>query len=76
MSKILLPYYYEYFSDPWKHVPEMLKPFTNLNDYVSKKKAKPVLSGKELQELVECPCVEFFIKIVILRVSRRIVFNC
>lgn len=68
--------YHEYFSDPWKHVPEMLKPFTNLNHYVSKKKAKPMLSGKELQELVECLCVEFSIQNVILRVSRRIVFNC
>ena len=32
--------YHEYFSDPWKHVPEMLKPFTNLNHYVSKKKSQ------------------------------------
>ena len=32
----------------------MLKSFANINDYVSKEKAKPRLSVKELQELVEC----------------------
>ena len=35
-------------------VPEMFKPFANVDHYVSKKKAKQRLSVKELRELVEC----------------------
>ena len=46
--------HHEYFPYHRKHVPELFKPFANVNDYVSQKKAKPRLSAKELQELVEC----------------------
>ena len=35
-------------------VPEMFKPFANLDHYVSKKKAKQRLSVNELRGLVEC----------------------
>ena len=48
----IISLHHEYFPYHRKHVPEMFKPFANVNDYASQKKAKPRLSAKAVQELV------------------------
>ena len=53
LSKILLTY-----CETRVHIIDIslivINLFPNVNDYVSQKKAKPRLSAKELQELIEC----------------------
>ena len=49
-----ISWYHEYLSDRGERVPDMFKTFATANDYISKKNAKPRLSAKEHQGLVEC----------------------
>ena len=45
--------HHKYYSDRGKEIPDIFKPFADLNDYVAKKKSRPRLSAKELDAMID-----------------------